>query len=360
MNVTKGIAMLGDIPKRYKKKYKDNGKADWIGVQKDDPTPIVYFSGTCASDEFPESAFVDMAHMRFRCLSYAYAGPGSPLFQKRFLRSMKFCLENNIRVFLDSGGYTFHEINRKLAAGKGVKTFQNQDFSIETYTANYVKYLKAMYGKNETFDFYVGIDSIKQAKRIYEDHKALEATGVCPIPVYHGDASMDWVQRYIDEGHRLIGVGLDRLGKSNKFRLRQYYSTVLDYCAKRGVQCHGFAVTGDLMYEFPFYSVDSTSWVKAAAYGKIIDWRADKHRVALIHVSNESRGKLLTTSLSKIPKQGFKELRTRTEALGFDLERLQKSFHYRCLYNARVTVESIKQNQASLMKWRKWESVLDV
>lgn len=360
MKVSKSVALLGEIPNKYKKRYKENGRADWIGVQEKDPTPIVYFSGTCASNEFPESAFVDMAHMRFRCLSYAYSGPGSPLFQKRFLTSMKFCMDNNIRVFLDSGGYTFHEINRKIAAGKAVKTFQNKEFSIESYTANYVKYLKAMYGRKDTFDFYVGIDSIKQCKIIYEDFKELESTGVRPIPVYHGDAPIDWVQRYIDEGHRIIGIGLDRLGKSNKFRLRQYYSHVLNYCEKRGVKCHGFAVTGDLMFEFPFYSVDSTSWVKAAAYGKIIDWRADKHRVALIHVSNESKGKLLMTSLGKVPKQSFRELRERTEALGFDLELLQRSFHYRCLYNARVTNEAITQNQANLLKWKNWGSVLDV
>lgn len=109
----------------------------------------------------------------------------------------------------------------------------------------------------------------------------------CPvIPVYHGtDGSIDWLDRYIDAGFKYIGIAPGPVRRDRKLFMHW-----LRACFARkpdDVGYHGFAVTGiDAMRAFPWYSVDSTSWMSGLRYGNLGLWDAAARRYRVLDMRN--------------------------------------------------------------------------
>lgn len=94
------------------------------------------------------------------------------------------------------------------------------------------------------------------------------------IPVYHRGEDPKWLDRYLDFGVDYIGIGQAVAfgGKvDQKAWLREnLWPRVLNNDGTLKVKTHGFAITSfDLMKFMPWHSVDSTSWLKQAAYGVV-------------------------------------------------------------------------------------------
>lgn len=98
------------IPSKIKQLYPRNGVGDWIGLNKTDQVPICYLSGTIGSKGFTEEQFLKITGCKFRCFSFAYCGFGSPLMQGRHATALDYCLQNGVRVFMDSGAHSFHKL----------------------------------------------------------------------------------------------------------------------------------------------------------------------------------------------------------------------------------------------------------
>jgi hypothetical protein len=229
----------------------------------------------------------------------------------------------------------------------------------EKYLRNYSSYVKWCYQNNMYFDFYVTLDWKKRCSAIYKVTEELfKDHGIHPVPVYHGDSPLYWVEKYIGEGHRILGIGNDGNTKTSNDDLRRYYSTVFDLAEKNNVKLHGFAVTGDFMFEFPWYSVDSTTWLKAAAFGKILDIRPEKQRVALIHVSSRCSTKTSYGAVEGLAKEVQRALRDQVEAEGFDFDRVRTDLCYRATYNAKITVRAVKEHSKKKLKWESWKPLV--
>lgn len=96
----------------------------------------------------------------------------------------------------------------------------------------------------------------------------------CPlttiIPIYHAS---DWVERrslldqFIEEGRTYIGIG----GLVGHAATRSQKQATLDYTFRRTrdkVKVHGLGVTAvDQLRRYPFFSVDSTTWLRVARFG---------------------------------------------------------------------------------------------
>lgn len=93
------------------------------------------------------------------------------------------------------------------------------------------------------------------------------------IPVFHQHDRPEWLEKYLTFGTPYIGVSpandrttSQKLGWMN----RDVIERVTDSSGKPIVKTHGFAVTSfRLMKGFPWYSVDSSTWVKLAGYGVV-------------------------------------------------------------------------------------------
>jgi len=227
-----------------------------------------------------------------------------------------------VHVLLDSGAYSLISNAIKLGMskleeeGKIQESDKKQsgsvqrkgdarsiaDFSyfdtkeVKDFMERYVEFVNKY---KDQLDIYVNIDVIFNPERTWENQKYLESMGIRPMPVYHFGEDIKWLKKYMDE-YEYIGIGgLGQDVTKNRFVLHHgdpIFSLLEE--SKQEFKTHGFAITSlDLMLRYRFFSVDSTTWVKHAAYGAILVPRFKKDRKTpdysktpyVISVSNQSR-----------------------------------------------------------------------
>ena len=115
-------------------------------------------------------------------------------------------------------------------------------------------------------------DAEAAAKATWENQTIMEAEGLNPIPVFHAGEDLMWLREYIIKGHEYIGIGglaMTSTGSRHP-ELDRIFRTISDPQGYPQVKLHGFAITSlDTMITFPWYSVDSTSWVLTSRFGTI-------------------------------------------------------------------------------------------
>lgn len=129
---------------------------------------------------------------------------------------------------------------------------------------------------------FVNLDVIGDGRASYRNWIRMRKAGIDALPVYHLGTPEKWLREYLHKTE-YVGIGgmrgrdnvrklaLDRLW-SNYFTNRQGMPTA---------RIHGMAVTSfKLMARYPWYSVDSTSWLQPSMYGFVLlprphgkDWR---------------------------------------------------------------------------------------
>lgn len=92
------------------------------------------------------------------------------------------------------------------------------------------------------------------------------------IPVFHQNDSFGWLEKYLKFGTPYLGISP---ANDNQVRGRAKWMQKVSRFIRRPdgtmrIRVHGFGVTAfDLLTYWPWYSVDSASWVRKAAYGMI-------------------------------------------------------------------------------------------
>ena len=308
----------------------------------------LYFSGWQATNRERELAVIKAGHIKHRCFSFAssYKIPGFPYYLPHVGGAIDACVENGIGIMMDSGvfGYRTHKA-RLQEQGKSLSKLPTD----EQYVQLYVDYIKANLGK---YDWYATVDFAKNAADIFKCHKAIEAMGIKPVPVFHGDDSLDYIRRYHDElGHKLIAIGTCNGVPSNSKRLRQYLYGVFNLTAKLGMDAHGLALTSPhQMLDWNFWSVDSSSWSRAAGYGTIFQFNESTSRMSAFHISDRTasgNGEEL-----KLNPKLMLRMKAAVEAEGYDFEQLRTDFVTRHIWNSDqmmrlVRVAEKKHGQSS-------------
>jgi hypothetical protein len=165
-------------------------------------------------------------------------------------------MDNNFDLFLDSGAYSGHT--------KGITIDINQ----------YITYIK----KNIAYiDVYANLDVIGNPKATLVNQKIMEKAGLKPLPCFHYNENWknlkdqeqleywQYLKDYVNGGHDYIGLGgVARIrGQKSKDWFTECFKLICDENGHPKVKVHGFAITDvDSLWEFPFFSVDSTSWIK--------------------------------------------------------------------------------------------------
>lgn len=164
------------------------------------------------------------------------------------------------RVLLDSGAFTVWR--------RGVS------LSIDDY-ARFVNTTP------EAFEIVVNLDVIPQsahpsdlkasAEAGYANWTLLRDAAIDSMPVVHYRDDLSWLDRYVSEGATLIGFGGIALSGKQTRRawLKAAFARLRQLRYEGGV--HGFGMTSsELFFEFPWYSVDSSRWVRLAAHGDLL------------------------------------------------------------------------------------------
>ncbi len=127
---------------------------------------------------------------------------------------------------------------------------------------------------------YANLDVIGDPVKTEQNQRYLERKGLTPIPVFHNESPLGKLAEMRDEYEYLALGGLVPMSKDPK-----YMNNWLDRCFRilipkilgGKLKVHGFGVTNyKLLLKYPFYSVDSTSWLSGEAYGVMVKWDTEK------------------------------------------------------------------------------------
>lgn len=124
-------------------------------------------------------------------------------------------------------------------------------------------------------DLYANVDVIPNPKLTWRNQKYLEDQNLCPVPVVHYTTDLKWLDFYIRKGYPVIGLG-GLVGSTAEEDCRRWIDKAFQIvCPPPSrlpvVRIHGFGITTyELLIQYPWWSVDSTSWAKVGAYGGIL------------------------------------------------------------------------------------------
>lgn len=144
------------------------------------------------------------------------------------------------------------------------------------YCERYAAFMKSMNKLTNGEMIFANVDVITNPELTWKVQEWFEKEhGLRPVPVVHAGTPMRFLDRYLEAGHSLIGLGGGQgMGQANYIRWAD--NVFLHLCPKWNdykpvVRVHGFALTAwELMIRWPWWSVDSATWVKLGAYGWIL------------------------------------------------------------------------------------------
>lgn len=158
---------------------------------------------------------------------------------------------DKVDLFLDSGAFS--------AWSQGV----------EIDIQEYIQFIK---DHQDIIDVYANLDVIGEAEGTYQNQKIMENAGLNPMPVFHQGEPEKYLRRYL-RNNSYIGLG-GMVGTSaislSPWLDRLFSEYLTDSQGFPKVKVHGFGLTSlKLMLRYPWYSVDSTSWVTTSRMGSI-------------------------------------------------------------------------------------------
>jgi len=298
---------------------------------------------------------------------------------------MKKSKQDAPALFLDCGAPSlYNKLSRKLKIKKGGmgSHFKDRKYDDFSYVQNdeYKKYRKSyidfLCKNKEGITTYSNMDVINNAELTWENQKIMEDAGLNPIPVFHLGCDEKWLKFYINN-YPYIALGGLIPNPTTTLRpilSRLFKEYILDDSGKPKVKVHGFACTAiPLMLEFPWYSVDSSSWqVRAGGYG-LLDLPTNPkletikdHYIRSVPISKgikgfgSKQGGLFADEVSSISQFEMTFLKQKmyrkaiTELLssyGFDLEKMQTDAYERSSWNAiyaTLTVQKFSKTKLFL------------
>lgn len=129
-------------------------------------------------------------------------------------------------------------------------------------TVNIHEYIEFIKRTKNIWTVINGLDVIGNWKASAENMKVFEAEGITPLPTFHTGSPLEELKR-LCENYDYIALGglvpYATKGKIIRDWLDTCFSVIKNYWPKK---IHGFGVNSfKLWLEYPFYSVDATSWM---------------------------------------------------------------------------------------------------
>lgn len=171
---------------------------------------------------------------------------------KDFEFMKKLTKEDKLDLFLDSGAFS--------AYSKGV------EIDIDEY-AEFIR------ENQHILTAYANLDVIGDPVATWKNQRYLENLGLNPVPTFHYGENVKWLKKYIKRGYDHIALGgMVPIGTSalRKWLDKIWLKYLLDAKGNPTIKIHGFGMTVfSLMFRYPWYSIDSTTWVLQAAMGQL-------------------------------------------------------------------------------------------
>lgn len=149
--------------------------------------------------------------------------------------------------------------------------FDSGAFSIMTGRSkhNLDTYLKFLSWNKDKCLWYANLDVIGNPMQTLINQKEMERCGFTPIPTFHLGSDLKYLKYYL-LNYPLIGIGgiVARIKKQNRSEL----INLLDQCFSlipSTTKIHAWGcTTSEICLRYPFYSVDSSSWISGNKFGR--------------------------------------------------------------------------------------------
>lgn len=218
----------------------------------------IYLAGTSVCSPEDNKKMQKLFRRNNKLHSYFHAKEeGKGLEGKWFYMNLK----NKVNLFLDSGAFS------ALTQGIEINIYQYIDFIKKHLDVLEVYATLDFIPKKDT-----GPSKKMSAEKTLENQRIMEEAGLSPLPCFHVGEPLEYLEYYI-KNYDYITLG-GMVGKQ-KGTLIPWLDLVFEkfICDKNGmpkVKVHGFGLTSlSLMLRYPWYSVDSTSWVMTSRMGSI-------------------------------------------------------------------------------------------
>jgi len=229
---------------------------------------------------------------------------------------------NNDKLFMDSGAFSMFTL--------GI------DVDLDAYASYLIS-------AQDYITVASNVDAIGAGREAdsYANQKALEAmrlpVRVCPV--HHARDDDRWLVKYLDEGYDYIFLG-GMVPESTPYLLDwldhifDRYLALPDGTAR--VKVHGFGLTTfELMERYPWFSVDSTSWVQIGMFGSIL-WPTPSGRPRILSMSKQSPAtKEAGRSFWSLDAVSQEHIRSKIEAEGLSVDDLGAGYGWRDKWNIR-------------------------
>ena len=238
-----------------------------------------------------------------------------------YIRKGKACKnirQDQVKIFLDCGAYSAFTLGEVIDMGEYCDfVHANQDIILES---GGVKMIAAL-------------DVIGNAEESWKNFEEMKRRGVKAIPCFHFNEPWEFLDHYVAEGYEYISLG--GLVRSNLFSLEQWFNQVFERtCNPDGtprIKFHAFGLTAlKLMLQYPWYSVDSSTWVQWAANGMILI----PTRMGQLDISSKSsRRKVANQHIDSLPAVMTDAIEEEIKRLGGDPDRLRNLYYSRWAWN---------------------------
>lgn len=234
--------------------------------------------------------------------------------RQKFVDEMR---ADNAKVFLDSGAFSAHTLGVSI----DIKEYC-------AYIRNNIDILRVEDGCVMASV----LDGIGDPLQTWRNQLEMEWLGAKPLPCFHFGEDERYLEWYV-RNYPYITIG-GMVGKSTKqlsiWLDRIWERYLLDGSGRPRLKVHAFGITSiPIMESYQWYSVDSSSWIQATAFGSIITPEHGPICVSEKSPSRHESGKHAST-LTQIEQDYLFEM---LENCGFTYERLSKVYESRAAYN---------------------------
>lgn len=168
-------------------------------------------------------------------------------------------------LIIDSGAFSVWANNQTIDIYKYLFFCRNLKREFPSSTQLYFVNLDVLPGKFGTMP--TEEEAKESARQGFENMLLLEKEGLKVIPVFHQHEDFEWLEKL--KNHTDY-IGVSPANDQSMYSKKNFLNKVFKDLIKTKTKAHGFAVTSHTqLYEFPFFSVDSSSWVSPARFGRI-------------------------------------------------------------------------------------------
>ena len=158
---------------------------------------------------------------------------------------------NLVELFIDSGAFSAF----------------NQGVPIDVH--EYIEWIRE---HEEFIDTYANLDVIGDPKTTLKNQRIMEKAGLNPLPCFHYAEPIKYLEYYLNKYDYIALGGMVPISSRDlSIWLDRIFSQFI--CGEDGmpkVKVHGFGLTSfRLMREYPWYTVDSTSWILTGRNGAL-------------------------------------------------------------------------------------------